>query len=118
MDCKRILNIDITGHCASSKHCPLFINNMRFATWDLWKIYLFEIYGNIDDKNTSLQLSNNIKNSDKDCLKRDIHNLMLFYSVEKDNLNLVRCNCTLLFYVYIYFFSDRFFKLYLLSDYC
>ena len=91
---------------------------MRFARWDLWKIYLFEIYGDIDDKNTSLQLSNNIQNSDKDCLKRDIHNLMLFYSVEKDNLNLVRCNCTLLFYVYIYFFSDRFFKLYLLSDYC
>ena len=50
--------------------------------------HLFEIYGNIDDQNTSLQLSNNIINSNEDCLKRDIHDLILFHSIEKDNLKL------------------------------
>ena len=54
LECKRFLNLEITGHRASSKICPLFISNIRFATWDLWEMYLFEIYGNIDDQNTSL----------------------------------------------------------------
>ena len=100
LDCKWILNIEVTSRRAFSKHCPLFINNMRFAIWDLWKRYLFEIYDTIDDKNTSLQLSNSIINSDKDLLEKDIHDLILFYSVEKDNLNLVRCNCIVILYCY------------------
>ena len=49
------------------------------------KIYLFEIYGNIDDHNISLQLLNNIINCDKNCWKRDIHDLILFYVVECQN---------------------------------
>ena len=54
--------------------------------------YLFEIYGNIDDQNTSLYLSIKIKTNIaiKYCLKRDINDLMIFYFGEKDNLNLVR----------------------------
>ena len=83
MDCKRFLNLEIIGHRVSSKSFPLFINNMRFITWDLWKIYLFEIYGNIDDQNTSVQLSNNIINFDKDCSKRDIHDLIYFILLKR-----------------------------------
>ena len=89
LDCKRFLNLKIIGHRASSKNGPYFVKGSVLLHGIFGK-YVFKIYGNIDNQNTSLQLSNNIINSDKDCFKRDINDLILFYSVEKDNLNLVR----------------------------
>ena len=55
----------------------------------LWK-NLFEIYSNIDDQKTSSYLSIIIKIANRDYFKRNINELIIFYSVEKDNLNLVR----------------------------
>ena len=53
------------------------------------KKYLIETYSNIDDQN-SLHLTIKIKMTDKEYIKRDINNLLIFYSVNKDQLHLVR----------------------------
>ena len=62
LDCKRFLDLEILGHRASNKKCLLFFLDWCFVTWDLSKKYVFEIYGNIYDQNTSLHSSIKIKN--------------------------------------------------------
>ena len=51
--------------------------------------YLIENYSNIDDQN-SLHLTIKIRMTDKECIKKDINDLLIFYSVNKDQLHLVR----------------------------
>ena len=49
LDCKTCLNLQTSGHRVLIKNCPVYCNNWRFTTWDLWKYYLFQIYDNLDD---------------------------------------------------------------------
>ena len=88
-DCKVYLNLEIIGHRSSSRKCPIYYKNWRFASWECWKKYLIETYSNIDDQN-SLRLTIKIRMTDKECIKRDINDLLIFYSVNKDQLHLVR----------------------------
>ena len=53
------------------------------------KKHLIENYSNIDDQN-SLYLTIKIRMTDKECIKKDINDLLIFYSVNKDQLHLVR----------------------------
>ena len=89
LDCKLHLNLEIVGRRFSSRKCPVRYKNWRFPSWDCWKKYLIETYSNIDDQN-SLHLTIQIRMTDKECTKRDINDLLIFYSVNKDQLHLAR----------------------------
>ena len=89
LDCKLYLNLEIVGHRTSSRKCPVYYKNWIFRLWDCWKKYVIETYSNIDDQN-SLRLTRKIRMTDKECIKRDINDLLIFYSVNKDQLHLVR----------------------------
>ena len=73
LDCKRYLNLEISGHRASSKNFPVYCNNWNFTTWGIWKKYPLQLYGNIDDLGILNNLSNKIKVTNKDLLKRDVY---------------------------------------------
>ena len=51
--------------------------------------YSTETNSNIDDQN-SLHLTIKISMTDKECIKSEINDLLIFYSVNKDQLHLVR----------------------------
>ena len=53
------------------------------------KKYVIKNYSNIDDQN-SMHLKIKISTIAKECIKRDINDLLIFYSVHKDKLHLVR----------------------------
>ena len=90
LDCKLHLNLEIDDHRSSSIKCPLYYKNWRFHTWDLGKIYLTINYSDIEDHDI-LHLKCKIsKMTSKECKKRDINDLLIFYSIHKDTLHLVR----------------------------
>ena len=63
--------------------------NWGFHSWDCWKNYLANNYSNIDDHNF-LHLKIKISMTTKKIKNRDINDLLIFYSVHKDTLHLVR----------------------------
>ena len=89
LDCKLYLNLEKVSHKSSSRKCPVYYENWRFASWDCWEKYLIETYSNIDDQN-SLHLTIKIRMTDKEYIKLDINDLLIFYSINKDQLHLVR----------------------------
>ena len=83
LDCKLHLNLEIVDHKSSSKKCPVYYKNWRFPSWERWKKYLFENYSDVDNQN-SLYLTIKIRMTDKECIKRDINDLLIFYSENKN----------------------------------
>ena len=79
----------------------------------LLKKYLSETYSDIDDQNNILHLSFKIKVTIKERLKRDINDLLIFYSVKNNNLHLVRLNLIVCLYiVYISYLTAIYYYLY------
>ena len=64
LNCKLYLNLKIDCHRSSSRKCPVYYKNWRFASWDYWKKYVIETYSNIDDHN-SLHSTIKIRIADK-----------------------------------------------------
>ena len=88
MDCKLHLHLEIDDHISSSIKYPLYYKNWRFHTWDLWKHYLTINYSDIEDHDI-LHLKCKISMTLKECKKRDINDLLIFYSIHKNTLHLV-----------------------------
>ena len=97
-DCKLHLNLEIDDHRSSSLKCPLHYKNWRFHTWDLWKKYLTTKYSNIEDDDC-LHIKCKISMTAKDYKKRDINDLLIFHSIHKDTLQLVRHACNILLFI-------------------
>ena len=112
MDCKLHLHLEIDDHRSSSIKCPLYYKNWRFHTWDLWKNYLTIKYSNIEDHDC-LHLKCKISMTSKECKKRDINDLLIFYSIHKDTLHLVRHACNILLFIKCFSYITKVF-LYLL----
>ena len=112
LDCKLHLHLEIDDHRSSSIKCPMNYKNWRFHSWDCWKKYLTNNYSNIDD-HYSLHLKIKISMTAKECKKRDINDLFIFYSVHKDTLHLVRQACYVLLLIKFFtYFTKAFCCLY------
>ena len=55
-------------------------------------------YSNIEDDDY-LHLKCKISMTAKDCKKRDINDLLIFHSIHKDTLHLVRLACNILLFI-------------------
>ena len=96
LDCERHLHIEVSSRRALSTNCRVNNKNWRCTTWYNWQCYLFNMSGNIE----GLLAIRNVRKKHSQpryILKKEINDILIFHSVNIDNLKLV--NNTILRYV-------------------